>query len=88
MAFKIVPNYPHLPFLIETATDFSAKSDEFTRSSVSKIIKELSEMPSYELSNPFKKLTTKADAPEESENFAAAEESKFAVSDRNAMLPL
>ena len=62
MAFKILPNYPHLPFLIQTATDFSIKSDEFTRSSVSKIIKELSEIPTLELANPFKRIKSNDDA--------------------------
>jgi hypothetical protein len=76
MAFKIVPNYPHLPFLIETATDFSTKSDEFTRSSVSKIIKELSEMPSLELANPFKKLNSKSEEESVIENYEVHEEMK------------
>ena len=64
MAFKIVPNYPHLPFLIETATDFSNLSDEYTRSSVSRIVKELSEMPTLELPNPFKKMFSRPNDPE------------------------
>jgi len=69
MAFKIVPNYPHLPFLIETATDFSEKSDEFTRSTVSKIIKELSEIPNIEVSNPYKRLKVADDPCEPPEMF-------------------
>lgn len=59
IAFKIVPNYPHLPFLIQTATDFSRDSDEYTRSSVSRVVKELSEIHVLDLPNPFKKLFTK-----------------------------
>lgn len=69
MAFKIVPNYPHLPFLIETATDFSSKSDEFTRSSVSKIIKELSEMPAMEFANPYNRIKSKAEDTEYTEDY-------------------
>jgi len=88
MAFKIVPNYPHLPFLIETATDFSSKSDEFDRSKVSKIIKELSEMPSSELSNPFKKLGSKSETVETSENFEVMEEMKNNFHDQTSMIPM
>jgi hypothetical protein len=73
MAFKILPNYPHLPFMIETAIDFSDKSDEFTRSSVSKIIKELSEMHTLDLSNPFKKIASKADGEETMDNYETSE---------------
>ena len=69
MAFKILPNHPHLPFLIETATDFSVKSDEFTRSSVSKIIKELSEIPTLELANPFKRIKSNDEAADGAENY-------------------
>ena len=69
MAFKILPNYPHLPLLIETATDFSEKSDEFTRSKVSKIIKELSEIPSIEINNPYKRMKTIDDTNEPSEMY-------------------
>lgn len=80
MAFKIVPNYPHLPSLIETATDYSAKSDEFTRSSVSKIIKELSEIPTFELANPFKRIKANDDmAVDGTDGFEAADVEKESI---------
>ena len=75
MAFKIIPNHPHLPFLIQTATDFSRVSDEYTRSSVSRVVKELSEMYVLDLPNPFKRMFTKPEE-EQLEHYESNEEYK------------
>lgn len=85
MAFKIMPNYPHLPFLIETATDFSSKSDEFTRSTVSKIIKELSEINTIEIHNPFSKMKTITEQGEQSDMYEASDVAKDMMYDNRKM---